>query len=693
MSESSALDNEMKELLESFLIETQEILDTLDQDLLDLESQPQNFDLLNSVFRSFHTIKGTSSFMGFEQITHITHHAEDILNKLRKAELEVNPEIVDALLEVYDWLKILLKKAKSGDTEDVDYSKTLQKLSKFTKTESMAQAKSEQEPNASSVSQENPQTQPIESQQSKSSTSQESVVDSLLNDPNFGKTGDYFTDDELSMIAEAFKEINQSLANTTAPKIADGSPLPANPIANAPEPAQPLITEQLLQQPISELIQQPTPSEKSIPKQGTITPKSPAKPDTTTTETQITKTTVATATETTIRVDVNRLETLMDLSGELVLGRNRLAQVTQELLQRYDQDHDFLRELQETSSAIDFITTELQSAIMKTRMVPISKIFQKAPRIVRDLSKEFGKEIELVIRGEETELDRGIIEELNDPLVHMLRNSCDHGVEKPFDREKVGKPTKGTLILEAEHEGNHIVVSIIDDGKGMDPDKIKSKALEKGLITSEQAQNMSEREAFNLIFMPGFSTAEKITSVSGRGVGMDVVRTNIQKLKGIIEIDSRPGSGTTFTIKLPLTLAIIQGLLVRIQQEIYALPLSAVVEVVNTDLNQIYSVNQNEVIRIRNQVFPLIRMDKVLKTPTNSDGLENRYVVVVGLADRRLGLVVDELLGQKEIVIKSLGEYLGHIKGISGSTILGDGRVIMIIDIEELIHSHSSTIR
>jgi two-component system, chemotaxis family, sensor kinase CheA len=346
--------------------------------------------------------------------------------------------------------------------------------------------------------------------------------------------------------------------------------------------------------------------------------------------------------------------------------------------------------LQETSSTIDFITTELQSAIMKTRMVPISKIFQKAPRIVRDLSKEFGKDIELVLRGEETELDRGIIEELNDPLVHMIRNSCDHGIESQAERERTGKPAKGTLILDAQHEGNHIVVSIIDDGKGINPDFLKSKALEKGLITNEQAQTMTERDIYSLIFMPGFSTAEKVTSVSGRGVGMDVVRTNIQRLKGIIEVDSKLGSGTTFTIKLPLTLAIIQGLLVRVQNEIYALPLSAVVEVVNTDLNQIYSVNQNEVIRIRNQVFPLIRMDKVLHTPNNEDTLEDRYVVVVGLADKRLGLVVDELLGQKEIVIKSLGEYLGHIRGMSGSTILGDGRVIMILDIEELIQEAHS---
>jgi two-component system chemotaxis sensor kinase CheA len=676
MNESAAFDNEMRELLESFLIETQEILDTLDQDLMDLESQPQNFDLLNSIFRSFHTIKGTSSFMGFDQITNITHHAEDILNKLRKSELQVTSEIVDALLEVYDWLKILLKKARAGETDTVDYSKTLEKLEKITAPDKKQSSTSAQPSPAVSV-----QTSPSVA------SSEGGLVDTILSDPNFGKTGDYFTDDELSLIAKAFDEINKTLsggstASTAASATASTTvSVPAQQVESRPNTPPATSTTP----PATPSKLPATPAEKP-PAEKPSAARQAAKPD----DANLKATPVTS--DATIRVDVNRLETLMDLSGELVLGRNRLAQVTQELLQRYE-DHDFLRELQETSSSIDFITTELQSAIMKTRMVPISKIFQKAPRIVRDLSKEFGKEIELVLRGEETELDRGIIEELNDPLVHMLRNSCDHGIEKPEDRVKANKPPKGTLILDAEHEGNHIVVSIIDDGKGMDPEKIKLKALEKGLISSEQAQTMSDREAFNLIFMPGFSTAEKITSVSGRGVGMDVVRTNIQKLKGIIDIDSKLGAGTTFTIKLPLTLAIIQGLLVRVQQEIYALPLSAVVEVVNTDLNQIYSVNQNEVIRIRNQVFPLIRMDKVLRAPTHSDSLENRYVVVVGLADRRLGLVVDELLGQKEIVIKSLGDYLGHIRGISGSTILGDGRVIMIIDIEELIHSAHSTMR
>lgn len=674
---SAQFDDEMKELLESFFIETQEILDSLDQDLMTLESSPEDFDLLNSIFRSFHTIKGTSSFMGFDQITTITHHAEDILNKLRRSELVVSTIIVDALLEVYDWLKVLLKKAEAGDTEPSDYSSTMEKL------------------HAVAVGKASTESVEIASNSLSSGGSDKTalpdntdVMSQIVSDPNFGKSDDYFSDNELDLIQQAFAQINQQFQKVSSggdtPSALTMAPPANNPISDPDKPTNEKSEPKPSQQP-SRIASELSASEKT-------SVKAPAKPAPKGVEDDG-KDKKTAASESTIRVDVSRLETLMDLSGELVLGRNRLAQVTQELSSQYE-SHDFIRELQETASAIDFITTEIQSAIMKTRMVPIAKIFQKSPRIVRDLCKEFGKEIELILKGEETELDRGIIEELNDPLVHMIRNSCDHGVEKPKDREASGKSAKGTLILEAMHEGNHILIKIIDDGKGMDPDFLKRKAIEKGVITTDQAETMTDREAFNIIFMPGFSTAEKVTSVSGRGVGMDVVRTNIQKLKGIIEIDSRKGSGTVFTIKLPLTLAIIQGLLVRVQSEIYALPLGSVIEVVNTDPGQIYDVNQNEVIRIRNQVFPLIRMDRALGAHAYEESLDNRYVVVVGLADKRLGLVVDELLGQKEIVIKTLGEYLGHVNGISGSTILGDGRVIMIIDIEELISSaHKSAPR
>ena len=376
----------------------------------------------------------------------------------------------------------------------------------------------------------------------------------------------------------------------------------------------------------------------------------------------------------------------MDLSGELVLGRNRLSQVVAQL----DAEHtnkERLRELSETTAQVDFITSEIQSAVMKMRMVQIAKLYQKAPRIVRDLSKEFNKKIDLVLLGEETEIDRGIIEELNDPLVHMIRNSCDHGIETAIDRVNSGKPANGTITINAFQEGNAIVLKISDDGKGMSPEFLKSKAIEKGILSTEMAANLTDKEALQLIFAPGFSTAAQVTSVSGRGVGMDVVRTNIQKLKGIIEIDSVLGKGSTFTIKLPLTLAIIQGLLVNAGKEEYAIPLSAVIEVVSVAQSKIYTVNGQEVIKIREEVSPLVRLDKILNCQHINDNLDNSYVVLVGYGIHRIGLLVDELLGQQEIVIKSLGDYLGTIPAIAGSTILGDGRVIMIIEVSELFNN------
>lgn len=347
------------------------------------------------------------------------------------------------------------------------------------------------------------------------------------------------------------------------------------------------------------------------------------------------------------------------------------------------------RELTDTSSSIDFITTELQMAVMKTRMIPIAKVFNKLPRLVRDLMKETSKDIDLQIFGEETELDKTIIEELNDPLVHIMRNAADHGIEPPADRVAAGKTARGTIIVKAEHEGNNIVITIRDDGRGMDPDRLKAKAVEKGIITEVQAREMSARDAFNLIFAPGFSTAAKVTNVSGRGVGMDVVRTNITRLKGIVEIESELGAGSTFVLKLPLTLAIIQALLVDVAREVFCIPLASVLEVVRITPKEINTVNGREVVRLRDSVLPLGRLTKVLGTGTNGGESGWIYVVVIGLAQQRVGIVVDSLLGQKEVVIKSLGPYLGTVPGIAGSTILGDGRVIMIIDVGELMNLYA----
>ncbi|MEJ2614690.1 MAG: chemotaxis protein CheA, partial [Ignavibacteriaceae bacterium] len=343
-------------------------------------------------------------------------------------------------------------------------------------------------------------------------------------------------------------------------------------------------------------------------------------------------------------------------------------------------------DLAEATRQIDLMMNDLQLVVMKTRMVKIGKVFNRFPRVVRDLSKESKKNVKLELKGEETELDKTLIEEINDPLVHLVRNSIDHGIESPDARKNAGKDSTGTITLSAEHEGNHIIITIEDDGKGIDPEVIKEKAVSKGLISREKAKELTSNDAYNLIFLPGFSTAEVVTNISGRGVGMDVVKTNVTKLRGLINIESKVGAGTKIIIKRPLTLAIIPGMIVKVNEQSMVIPLNSIIEVVRVHYDNINTISGHEVIRMRDSVIPLIGIDELLNGGSYEEDKVWQYVVVVGIAEKRFGIKVDHLIGQKEIVIKSLGTYLGTIEGIAGSTILGDGTVIMILDIGELIH-------
>jgi two-component system, chemotaxis family, sensor kinase CheA len=580
-----AFDNEMAEILESFIVETREIFDKLAQDLLLLEKGNASGDLLNSIFRAVHTVKGTSSFLGLDQMTQLAHSFEDVLNKLRRGELQVSSDKMDVMFEAYDLMKVLLEQIESRKIEKMNLDPILAKLKAISQGAAV----------------------PVEAPAKK--------------------------------------------GGGVPPPAPEMTSPPANAMATAPAPETP----------------------------------QPAASTTAAAATHPADAAGGKTADTTIRVDVSRLDSLMNLVGELVLGRNRLTQIAHQLGQDYE-GNPLAKDLGETSSQIDFITTELQMAVMKTRMVPIAKVFNKLPRLLRDLIKETGKDLELVMSGEETELDKSIIEELNDPLVHLLRNAGDHGVETQAERRAAGKPEKGTISVRAEHEGNHIVISVGDDGRGMDPAKLKAKGIERGMITEAQAREMSDTDAFNLIFAPGFSTAAKVTNVSGRGVGMDVVRTNITKLKGIIEIQSELGKGSKIIVKLPLTLAIIQALLVEVDKEVFSVPLESVLEVVRIQPKDINTVGGHEAVRLRNSVLPLARLQTIMGTTRNgAQEDEWIYIVVVGLAQQRLGIVVDSMLGQKEVVIKSLGGYLGTVPAIAGSTILGDGRVIMIIDVGELM--------
>jgi two-component system chemotaxis sensor kinase CheA len=582
-SYSMLTDPEMKEIVESFIIETKEILEKLDINLIELENKPNDADLLNEVFRSFHTIKGTSGFLGLDRLTMITHRCEDLLNKLRKGEAILTAELMDGILMAYDKIKELLSNIEVNQNENVPIDEAIE------------------------------------------------LLNELL--------------DNLEQPASEKKEDNKvEKENTKKPETSEGKIIaPETPKSN---------------------------EEKKEPK-----PKEVARVDANTKKT-----------ENTIRVDVERLDELLTIASELVLGRNRLAQVNSEVALEYE-GTKISRDLADATKQIDLMTNELQLVVMKTRMVKIGKVFNRFPRLMRDLAKETKKEINLVLKGEDTELDKTLIEEINDPLVHLIRNSADHGIELPEVREKAGKDRVGTVTLSAEQEGNQIVITIEDDGKGIDPDFIKEKAISKGLISREKAKELSKQDAFNLIFLPGFSTAEVVTNVSGRGVGMDVVKTNVMKLRGIISVDSVVGKGTKILIKLPLTLAIIPGLIVKVNSETVIIPLNSVVEVVRVHVEDIYLVNQHETIRRRDSVIPLVEIDNLLyRNKQKDDRVIWQYVVIVGLAEKRFGIKVDGLLGQKEVVIKSLGNYLGNIEGIAGSTIMGDGTVVMIVDIGELIN-------
>jgi two-component system, chemotaxis family, sensor kinase CheA len=648
-------DPEMAEIFESFVVETRETLEKLDLDLVKLESSPDDADLLNEIFRSFHTVKGTSGFLGLVKMQALTHRLEDILNKLRKGEAILTTPIMDGILSGYDSLGELLEVVETKKTEEYETESAINSLQNILDNIGSGGSPAAQEKvtKVEEIKEENVEKQVLET---------EEVTDSQVS----------YIDLDEEELQKAFIEGNKKILSENS----DNLVITTDQIAVSEETPQVESTSQSAGRNLGKTKTLSDESEGAINK--TQNPTDIKIPD----KLKQTKTAV----EQTIRVDVERLDELLNLVSELVLGRNRLAQLNTDVAAEYE-GTEIARSLGDTARQIDLLTTELQLAVMKTRMIKIGKVFNKFPRLVRDLSKETGKEISLVIKGEKTELDKTLIEEINDPLVHLIRNSVDHGVESPEERKKAGKSVKGTITLSAEHEGNHIIISIIDDGKGIDPEVIVNKAISKGIIAKEKAEELSKHEIFNLIFAPGFSTAEKVTNVSGRGVGMDVVKTNVSRLRGIIDIDSEVGKGTRIDIKLPLTLAIIQGLLVKVIGETIILPLSSVVEVVKVPKEEIYLVNKTECIKLRERVLPLINIDNLLY---HSDKFlkekENQFVVVIGLAEKRYGIKVDDLIGQKEVVIKSLGKFLGNIEGIAGSTIMGDGTVVMIADIAEIIN-------
>ncbi len=652
--------DDLQEIMEDFLIEAFEMNEQLDQDLVELEHNPEDLDLLNRIFRVAHTIKGSSSFLNLNILTHLTHNMEDVLNRARKGEIKITPDIMDVVLRSIDLMKTLLVTIRDTGS-DTNNGK------------------------------ENEIEEAVKQLQAITSQNLEGAKEGTKEAPK-EEAKEEVKEEVKEEIKEENKE-NKAKATNTA------NPASDNPLADEPDLDYANMSAEEVEAEIERLLnkRQEADKERRAQKKQEAKPKQEVAPKA---ETPKTETPKAPKTETkakakadteenkapsigveqTVRVDVRRLDHLMNLIGELVLGKNRLIRIYGDVEERYDGEK-FLEELNQVVSSISAVTTDLQLAVMKTRMQPVGKVFNKFPRMVRDLSRELGKSIELIIEGEETELDKSIVEEIGDPLIHIIRNSCDHGIEPLEERRRLNKPETGKVQLSAYNEGNHIVIKISDDGKGLDPVMLKEKAIEKGVISERDAEGMSDREAFNLIFKPGFSTAKVVSNVSGRGVGMDVVKTNIEKLNGIIEIDSEVGVGTTQKLKIPLTLAIIQALLVGVQEEYYAIPLSSVLETVRISQDEIYTVDGKSVLRLRDEVLSLVRLSDIFKVDAILESNSDVYVVIIGLADQKIGVIVDYLIGQEEVVIKSLGYYLKNTRGIAGATVRGDGKITLIVDV------------
>ncbi len=632
---SEGFDNdEMKEIVQDFLQEASEMLEGLDNYFVQLENNPEDRTLLNEIFRTAHSIKGSAGFIGLNRIVEVAHHAENVLNQLRTGNMRAEPAVVDIILEAMDALKVLVNEVRTGEQADVDIEGINMKLDLL--------------------------LQWGEDTHTESSSGEEGAAE-----------GD---------MAAAVRE-EQALDHPSAPQGNTPSEPPAADVPSSPTPPS---------APPPPPPSAPPPAPASMPQ---VVRPAASREEAANAETGAQKGGEGAQGESdqTIRVEIGRLDSVMNLVGELVLGRNRLVKLSGDI----DGITDFERRIKEVAEAIsqlNRVTTDLQTAVIKTRMQPIKKVLGKFPRMVRDLSRKMGKSIRLELAGEETELDKSVIEEIGDPLVHIIRNSIDHGIEMPDDRVAQGKDPEGVVRISAYQEGNSIVIEITDDGRGIDPEKIRRKAVEKGVITEADALRLTDSEAVNIIFMPGFSTAEKVTDVSGRGVGMDVVRTNINKINGSVEIATQNGAGSTFTIRLPLTIAIIQALMVTIGAETYAIPLASVVETVKITEKDIKTLSGSEVLNLRQQVLPLIRLRDEFKVPHVGDGAgipEGQYVVVVQVGSKNLGLVVDRLPYQEEVVIKSMGQILSGIRGLAGATITGDGRVVIILDVGEILQDVS----
>ena len=633
--------DEMREILNEFLIEAEEILDSLDQDLVELEQNPTDKELLNKIFRGMHTLKGGAGFLGLTSVVELAHKLEDIFNKLRNDEMTLDSDRMDIILEGIDTLKSSIYSLKENDEipEIEEIREILNKLESVLTGEAIT-------------------------------VSGESVESKDTEDLEFSED----LDPDLKELFKRFK--GKSLEEILEEIIL--LPPEERPDMSVIEKLEKLIAEgkditDFVKKKEKEVVEKRE-ELKEVSKETFQAPNSNgSKPE---------KREKKEKKEEVIRIDVNRVETLMNLVGELVLDRNRIVRLAYTNLTGVEKSEEGIEDLMEAITGLSRTVSDLQDAVMKLRMQPVKRVFSKFPRIVRDLAKKLNKKVQLELEGEETEIDRSILDKIEEPLIHLVRNAIDHGIETPEERVAKGKSETGTIKLAAYQEGDRIILLIEDDGRGIDVEKVKRKAIEKGLITPEQAANLSDKEAYELILMPGFSTAEQVSDVSGRGVGMDVVASTVHSLRGSIEIESELGKGTRIYMKLPLTVAIIRTLMVGIKDRIFAIPLFSVVEIVKYDPESVKQVGQFRSFMLRDEVYLMFTLNELFEV---EDEREKQFVIIIRVGEKNIAIAVEDLFGEEEIVIKPLGKLLNNTPGVAGATITGDGKVVLIIDTNSLI--------
>jgi two-component system chemotaxis sensor kinase CheA len=646
-----------EEILQDFLVEATELLDQLNEQLVDLENSPDDSNLLNTIFRGFHTVKGGAGFLGVNPLVQVCHRAENVFDKIRNKDVAYDAEVADVILRAFDQISRIIGELNDGVREFDDIApQLLSELDAIYKGHAA----------------------PVEEVEEK--VESEAFVSLQL--PEGVDPDGEISDDEF-----------EALLNQRDSLLGEDSPKEVEPILALPEGVDPdgeisddefeaLLNQRdmLLGEVVSSAVDPaPSPKPKPIPKPEPASPAPQPTKKTDSVKPSSSPEPVASkaAGEATVRVDTRHLDVIMNLVGELVLVRNRLL-----TLRSADSTQE---DLANAVGNLDHVTTDLQAAVMKTRMQPVKKVFGRFPRVVRDLARKLGKDIELELVGEETDLDKGLVESLADPLVHLVRNSVDHGVEMPDVRAAQGKPRVGRIVLAAEQEGDHILLSITDDGKGMDPDVLRRKAVEKGMMDEAAANQLDDKQAFMLIMGAGFSTAEQVSDLSGRGVGMDVVKNMIVKLNGSIDIDSAVGQGTRIRIRVPLTLAILPTLMVSFGRDSYAIPLTSVQEIFDFEERNTNTIDGQTMVRLRKKSVPLFFLSEWLTPGEFRENRKGDKVVIVSIGNQRVGLVVEQINGQEEVVIKPLGVMLQKVQGYAGATITGNGSIALILDLPGLI--------